>query len=160
MVTRGVLAGACCALVIACGASKSTMSPAAPAAMAPSTGGPANGMAPREEIQALDREIEAQLTSMGVRPPPPPPCVANASCAQVIPQALAIQPAAEDPTCKPGPSDTCKDSCTLSDTICKNADRICVLAQQLGGADAYANETCVRGNESCKTSRERCCACL
>ena len=105
-------------------------------------------MAPREEIQALDREIEAQLTSMGVRPSPPPPCVASASCAQVIPQALAIKPAAEDPTCKPAPSDSCKDSCTLSDTICKSADRICVLAQQLGGADAYANETCSRGNES------------
>lgn len=161
MVTKGVLAGACCALVIACGASK--RSGMAPATMAPSSdaaGVAPGGMAPRDEIQALDREIEASLTSMGVRPTPPAACAANASCAEVVPQALGVKPAAEDPTCKPGVSDRCKDSCTLSDSICKNADRICVLAQQLGGTDAYANETCARGNESCKASRERCCACM
>lgn len=159
---KGLLAGACCALVIACAANK--MSPAAaPLSSSPGTdgaGGPPNGMAPREEIEALDHEIEASLTSMGVRPTPPAACAATASCSQAVPQALALKPAAEDNTCKPGASDTCKDSCTLSDSICKNADRICVLAQQLGGADAYANETCSRGNDSCKASRERCCACL
>ena len=68
--------------------------------------------------------------------------------------------AAEDPTCKVGASQTCTDSCNLSDSICKNADRICVLAKELGGSDAYANETCDRGNASCKASRERCCGCM
>ena len=82
------------------------------------------------------------------------------SCGQVAPIPMGLKPAASDPTCKVGASQTCTDSCNLSDSICKNADRICVLAKELGGADAYANETCDRGNASCKASRERCCGCM
>jgi len=155
-----LLAGACCAIVIACASSpKMAGSPS----VAPATadgGAPAGGMGPREEIQALDREIEAELTSMGVRPTPPAACAANQSCGQVAPMAIGVKPSAEDPTCKAGASDTCQDSCKLSDSICKSADRICVLAKELGGSDAYANETCERGNTSCKASRERCCGCM
>jgi hypothetical protein len=117
-------------------------------------------MGPREEIRQLDQEIEAALSGMGVQPTPAAPCAANQSCGQVVPQAIGVPPAASDPTCKAGASETCKDACNLSDSICKNADRICVLAQELGGTDAYANETCERGNTSCKAARERCCACL
>ena len=161
MVTKGVVFGACVALVIACSAKPKMAS--SPATMAPAStdgSGVPGGMAPREEIQSLDRDIEAALTGMGLRPAPPAPCAANQSCGQVAPMPMAIKPASEDPTCKVGASDTCKDSCNLSDSICKNADRICVLAKELGGADAYANETCERGNTSCKASRERCCGCL
>ncbi|MBA3456247.1 MAG: hypothetical protein H0T42_24315 [Deltaproteobacteria bacterium] len=162
--TRGLLVGGCCAVAIACSAKGSQQTAARSPVSAVSdrqvvAAGP-TGMTPRDEIETLDREIEAQLTSMGVRPTPPATCAADASCAQVSPQPMSVVPAAADPTCKPAASDTCKDSCTLSDSICKNADRICVLAQQLGGTDAYANETCDRGNTSCKAARERCCSCL
>jgi hypothetical protein len=63
-------------------------------------------------------------------------------------------------TCKPAVSDTCKDSCTLSDSICGNAEKICTLAKQLGAADSYANEKCAKGTDTCKKSQERCCSCM
>lgn len=170
MVTRGLLVGGLCALAIACSANRKQATPASvqrsPIAAAPSrmdrspiSTGP-SGMAARDEIEVLDREIEAALTRVGLRPTPRPLCAVDGNCSELAPTPMGIKPAAEDPTCKPGPSDTCKDSCNLSDSICKNADRICVLAQQLGGTDAYANETCERGNASCKASRERCCGCM
>jgi len=163
VVTRapfGLALGACCAIVIACSSSpKHAMSPA----VAPTSGdapGGVSGMTPLDEIRALDQEIEASLTGMGVKPTPRADCAADASCGQSTPVAMSVPAAVDDPTCKPGASDTCQDSCKLSDSICKSADRICVLAKEIGGADAYANETCVRGNASCKASRERCCGCL
>ena len=136
------------------------MSPATVSPAGADGGALPGGVGPREEIQALDRDIEAALTGMGVKPTPPATCAANQSCGQVAPIPMGLPPAIEDPTCKAGTSDTCKDSCSLSDSICKNADRICVLAKELGGSDAYANETCERGNTSCKASRERCCGCM
>ena len=155
----GLVAGVCCAFAIACGASR-PQTTAAPTMAPAADGGAPGGMAPRDEIRQLDQEIEAALTGMGVRPTPPAACAATASCEQAAPVAMGVKPAQEDPTCKAGTSDTCKDACTLSDSICKNADRICVLAQQLGGTDAYANETCARGNTSCTAARERCCGCM
>ena len=68
--------------------------------------------------------------------------------------------AAGGSSCKSGASDTCKDSCTLSTSICKNAERICAIAKQLGERDDYANEKCVKGSGSCKQSKERCCSCM
>jgi len=157
----GLLLGSCCALVIACAASKQAASPA----VAPNSGGGAepgsqNGMAALDEIRALDQEIEAQLTGMGVKPTPRADCAADGSCGRSTPVAMSVPLVVDDPTCKPAASDTCQDSCKLSDSICKSADRICVLAKEIGGADAYANETCTRGNASCKASRERCCGCM
>jgi hypothetical protein len=163
VVTKGVVAGALCALAIACSASKPRLA-ASPTTMPSGADGGAglapDGMAPLDEIRQLDQEIEAALTGVGLRPAGPPPCAANQSCGQVAPIPMGLAPAVEDPTCKAGASETCKDSCTLSDSICKNADRICVLATELGGSVAYANETCEKGNASCKASRERCCGCM
>jgi hypothetical protein len=141
-------------IVVACGAAKQSPS------MAPSLATPAPGGSPREQIDALDRAIEDELMKMGVRPSPPPDCVAGASCGSTAPEPMTVTPAAEDPTCKPAASSTCKDSCTLSDSICSNADKICTIAKQLGGADAYANEKCQRGKTSCETAHTRCCSCM
>jgi hypothetical protein len=156
----GLLAGASCMLVIACASTRQSSQAPAPT----STGaesvmmpGPASA---RDEIDRLDRAIDDELTKMGVRPTPPPACVTAASCAQEAPQPLSIKPAAEDPTCKPAAADACKDSCTLSDSICSNAEKICTIAKQLGGDDAYANEKCQRGTTSCQTAHERCCSCM
>ncbi|MDB4961719.1 MAG: hypothetical protein JWP01_1718 [Myxococcales bacterium] len=156
----GWLAGASCMFVIACASTKQASQAPAPA----SSGGPETvmmpGSSPREQIDALDRAIEDELTRMGVRPAPPPACVASASCSEAAPQPMSIKPVAEDPTCKPAPGDTCRDSCTLSDSICSNAGKICEIAKQLGGDDAYANEKCQRGTTSCELAHERCCSCM
>ena len=153
----GLLAGACAAAVIACaGASSRSQAPTSATAM------PEAGAAPLDrhaELDALDRAIAADLEKLGLPPPAPPACAA-VGCASVTPTPMGVTPAAADPTCQAGTSDTCKDACTLSDAICANAGRICDLATQLGGDDARANETCERGKASCTVSRTRCCGCL
>lgn len=154
-----LMLGASCALVIACASNKQSAMAPAPTSAGSSDPG-SLGMAPLDEIRALDQEIEASLSGMGVKPTPPAACTTDQSCAQSTPVAMGMTSAVDDPTCKAGASQTCQDSCKLSDSICVNADKICTLAKQIGGTDAYANETCARGNASCKASRERCCGCL
>ena len=56
-------------------------------------------------------------------------------------------------------SDTCSESCKLSGSICENAAKICDIAKQLGGTDAYANDKCASGNASCDASHAKCCSC-
>lgn len=151
----GLVLGACLAVVIGCAAAPSR------ATAPPATSQGATGTAedPHAEIARLDRAIDAELAQRGLPPAAAPACT-GASCAPTAAEPMATtSSAAEATTCRPGPSDTCKDSCTLSDSICSNAARICDLARQLGGGDAYANETCAKGRASCETSRRRCCGC-
>jgi len=152
-----VAVGACAALV-ACGANRST-APAAPTTAMPEATAPGMTLDPRAQIEALDREIDAGLAELNVSPPVPA-CVAAATCSQLAPEPMATQPAVQDPACQPGSSDVCTDTCTLSGSICENAKRICELARDLGGTDAYANEKCAKGNASCEAARERCCSCV
>jgi hypothetical protein len=56
--------------------------------------------------------------------------------------------------------ETCRDACRLSDSICDSSGRICRIAVDLGGGDAYANEKCAGGKASCEASRTKCCGCL
>lgn len=155
---RALVGGVAIAAVIACGGSQKVRSPATTAPEAGAAGAMPQGMDPRAEIERLDAEIDAALSGMQL-PPPVPACVAAAACGQAQPATTQVQPFATDPACTPGTSDTCKDACTLSDSICENAGRICELAGQLGGADAYANEKCAKGNTSCEQARGRCCGC-
>jgi hypothetical protein len=156
----GLVAGALCAIAIACGgAAKHAAAPAAPEAGMPAAAGPAGD--PRAELDALSRQIDADLAALGLpRPPVPataciqPPCDAEAMSAGAAPAHAA------DPACKPGGGETCRDACRLSDSICDSAGRICRIAADLGGGDAYANEKCASGKASCDASRTRCCGCL
>jgi hypothetical protein len=81
-------------------------------------------------------------------------CNLDLSCAAFA----AAEP--QPPTCKPSRSDTCTQTCTIKESICKNAARICQLAIDLGGNDAYANDKCSSGNASCEAAKQRCCGCL
>lgn len=151
-----------CAIAVACGGAKSTMAPAATGAMPTAPAGEPGAMGGgRAELDALSARIDADLAAMGLSRPAPaadaciqPPCTA---------EALSVQPApahAQDPTCRPGGGDVCRDSCRLSDSICDNSGRICRIATDLGGGDAYANEKCAGGRASCETARAKCCGCL
>lgn len=161
-IRAGLALGASCAALIACAASsdksRTSTAPGVAGSSEPRGASPAH-----EEIARLDAAIDAELAKRSLPPAPAPPC-AGVGCAGAAATAveLGVGPRVEsDPkTCKPGPSDTCKDSCTLADSICTNAGKICDLAKQLGDDDAWANEKCAKGTDSCKRSEQRCCSCL
>lgn len=155
----GLLVGACLALVVACAAGKSSMSApqAAPTAEAMPAGGGAGNA--RDQIVVLETQIDAEMTQLGLNPTPQPVCP-DGTCSASAAEPMTVTPSAQDTTCKPGKSDTCTQACTLSDSICDNAGKICELAKELGGDDSFANKTCTRGKASCQASRTRCCGCL
>lgn len=66
--------------------------------------------------------------------------------------------AATDMTCKPGPSDTCTETCNLGTSICGNAKKICDIAKDLQGDD-WAADKCSSANKSCDSARSKCCSC-
>jgi hypothetical protein len=152
----GLIAGACCAALLACAAAK--QSSVSPVPSQRDAGAPGAMQTPHDEIASLDAAIDAELTKRSL--PVVAPSCSGASCsatASAIPMGAFQR--VEGPSCKAPVNDTCKDSCTMADSICKNADRICTLAKQLDN-DAWANEKCVKGSESCTQSNKLCCSCL
>ena len=146
-----------CAVVVvalaACGGQKSS-------AMAPGmSGAEPSPMTmpndPRNEIDALAKQIDDQLATAGIATMAPATCEASHSCTA---EPFGLPPRIEDPTCRPATTDTCTQSCTLSDSVCTNADKICAIARKLGDDD-YATEKCQSANDSCKRTREKCCGC-
>jgi hypothetical protein len=151
----GALAGlGCVMIVIACGgrAAKGSMPQASPPQPIGAHGGT------RARIDELDREIDGQLARMSLTRPGVSPgvCVQPPCGAEAL--ASPGQPTAA-PSCRPGPSERCKESCELADSICGNSAKICELATLLGGADAYANDRCASGKAACATAGQACCGC-
>ena len=144
---------ACWSAMIACGA-RPTAATSPPTASGAETG-PMPGD-PRTEIDRLASEIDTALAQAGVATLAPASCESMHACTA---DAYDVKPRVEDPSCTPATTETCTQSCTLSDSVCDNAGKICKLAAQLGGGDAYANEKCQSGNDSCKRTREKCCGC-
>jgi hypothetical protein len=106
------------------------------------------------EIETLDREIGDALAKMQLARPQ----VVPGSAPDLAMSSKVNVTAAEDPACKRGAGDTCTQSCTLADSICKNAKRICEIASKLGN-DPWANDKCTGGTESCRVAHENCCNC-
>lgn len=150
-VLLAVMTGAFVALAIACGGAPS-------ASKASMTGGGMHGD-PRAEIDRLDAQIAAEMERLGQPRPEPAAGACTADCAPQSMAAAATSAKSEDPACKPAATATCSDACTLKQSICANAARICEIAAQLGGADAYANDKCNRGTASCEAAKQRCCNC-
>ena len=156
-VAPGLIAGACCAALLACAAGKP--SAVAPVASQHDAGALAPQSSEHDEITRLEAAIDAELTKRSLPAAAPPSC-SGASClsaAGAIP--MGSMKRVEGPSCKAPVNDTCKDSCTMADSICQNAERICTIAKQLDN-DAWANEKCVKGSESCTQSNKLCCSCL
>jgi hypothetical protein len=154
LVLGAVLVG--CAIAVACGGAR----PATPERLAaPSraqTMAPAPGD-PRAEIDALDREITAELARAQIAPPAAASC-SGAACGAAIGEPFAT-PVVTDPACHRAPSEKCNDVCTLSTSICRNQQRICDLARQLAGDDWAANK-CTRARTSCQAAHDSCCSCM
>lgn len=144
----GLVVGGVLAFAIACGggAKKS-------ADMPPRADLPPRSDA-RAELERLDQEITAQMQQLGEPRPNPPVAACVENCPQ--PMIAPVDPA----TCVPAKTDTCTQACTLKDSICTNAQKICALAAELGGNDPRANETCNRGVASCEAAKTRCCGCM
>jgi hypothetical protein len=99
---------------------------------------------PHDEIQALSNEIDGQRTQLGVT---------NAS-----PMAVPTNPVAVAASCPRPDNDRCSQTCTLSDSICGNAKRICELADQLAG-DSWATGKCDNAKQVCDDATKHCCEC-
>lgn len=143
----GVIAGVgLAALIAACGANKPMRGPHDVNSAPPSPLPPLAEV--HAEIERLDAAIAADRATLALDEPD--------ADAMVAVQAMAVGHAAD--TCAPAAGDRCGDACTLSDSICDNAGRICGLADQLPG-DAWARERCDAGKATCAASIERCCDC-
>ena len=111
------------------------------------------GSDPHARIQELSNQIDSQRAQLQL--PEPPSCEPN--CTPAV--AMARTPSyKDDAQCHPGQSQTCSDACTLSDSICKNADEICDLAGTLAG-DSWAAQKCNEGKATCDAAKAKCCAC-
>lgn len=53
---------------------------------------------------------------------------------------------------------SCGDVCSLADAICDNAEQICILAEELGKADTWAQDKCSSAKASCRDAKKKCCA--
>lgn len=161
----GLALGASVALVVACGASQKSASTVASESAA--TGAPPTFASPSEQraqIDALDAEITASFAQLGVERPAPAalPALGCRPGVDCTPQTMStgIDAPREDAACMPGTSDVCDTSCTLADSVCSNAAKICTIAGELGGSDTYANEKCDAGKSACERASERCCSCM
>ncbi len=160
----GILLGSLLALVIGCAAKSAPRSTAAPTATAaeqpPEPAAVGGSATPQSEIKLLDEQISDDMAKLSLtRPTAQPMTCTGADCKQQLSGAAVAAEEPSPPTCKPK-GDTCTQACTIKDSICKNATRICQLAIDLGGNDAYANDKCSSGNASCEAAKQRCCGCL
>jgi hypothetical protein len=141
------------AAIVACGGSAAPRTKSTGLAPVMTPGGLGGKKA---EIEQLDRDIDAKLGEMNVaRPAAVPP----ASSMDPVAMGARNLTSAQDAQCSPGPSETCTRSCTLADSICTNAARICKLADDLG-EDAWARDKCANSSESCRVAHESCCSCV
>jgi len=104
----------------------------------------------RAEIDRLAADIEAKRGELQLLEP-------TQDQLDHAPTEATVNPI-KDPSCRPAQNDTCKTSCTLGDSICDNAHRICELARSLPG-DMYATQKCARANTVCEAASEKCCKC-
>lgn len=104
----------------------------------------------RAELDSLYAQIEEDRSQLGIEEP---------GYDAGTPLPMGDMPRMQtDNTCRPAQSETCTSSCKLSDSICKNAERICELANDLK-PDEQAAAKCVKAEKTCKTAHDKCCGC-
>ncbi len=136
-------------IVVACAAPAKTSSQAPSKPMVPTVDR-------HDEIERLSSEIESERERMALPEPPALPEAPQSASATAVP--MEQVPSSQAADCHHGTSQTCTDSCTLSDQICQNAQKICDLAHQLQG-DGWAAAKCDHGKQTCDAAHASCCAC-
>jgi hypothetical protein len=107
---------------------------------------------PKGQLDRLFAQVEQERQQMSLPEEQVDPGV------RTVPVAEPHRTPQTDATCKPAPSDTCNTSCTLSGSICKNKDRICELAKDLGDDDSLGK--CNKATKTCKKASDTCCSCM
>lgn len=54
---------------------------------------------------------------------------------------------------------SCGDVCSIADAICDNTEQICILADELGKDDQWAQGKCSSAKASCRDAKKLCCKC-
>ncbi|MEP6860856.1 MAG: hypothetical protein ABJE66_09565 [Deltaproteobacteria bacterium] len=162
MSLRMLCAAAAATTIVACamGGAPTSMAPSTAAAPAPAPELPQPNSPQDDQIASLSRDIESARGTMGLPAPAPGAGRTGAMpmTSDVKPSVAPIGPVEPtQATCHPA-SDTCSQTCTLSESICGNAKKICEIANELPG-DAWASNKCVEGNETCVAAKKRCCDC-
>jgi hypothetical protein len=150
---RALIAGAAIAAIVACGGGSPKKAAVAPGT-ADAGAAPPVGKHDHRIVEA-EEKINTALKQLGVDPLPTivtpcgdPPCGMRTQSAKP----------SEDPTCQHGETQTCKDTCTLADSICENAKTICDISKELN--DTWANNKCAGAEISCENARKKCCGCV
>ena len=139
-------------VVSACGGAKGAKSAAPSPESSQTTGAPEVMQPPqREQIEKLEAEIDASRGQLQLGEPTNPEIAAAST------QPMGALPALQDPKCKPAKTESCTSSCTISDSICSNADKICKLASEL--SDDWARGKCAKANKTCEAAKGKCCGC-
>jgi hypothetical protein len=99
---------------------------------------------PHDEIESLSKEIDGQRTELGM--------------STAMPMSTMANPVAAAASCPRPDNDRCSQTCTLSDSICGNAKRICELADRLAG-DTWASGKCDDAKQVCAAATQHCCEC-
>lgn len=134
--------------LVACSSVNQSSKAPTMAPMAPTE--PAGTGDPHARIEQLSKLIDDQMQSFG-NPSAMHPMAASAA----VPAAPF---STTDTQCHPAKTDTCDDTCKLSDSICGNAKKICDLAKDLAG-DTWAEGKCTDANKSCDSAHAKCCGC-
>lgn len=162
MVRNFIAAALCMAIVAACaGGRKASMAPTSEAPRTSDTSAAAGtptvdtGPMPGDPKAQIDEawsaiEIESKRMNIALAPEP---AAGTSPAAQPM-----TTPLSTDASCKHANNDRCNDSCTLSDSICKNAEKICRLATQLA-PDEWAAGKCTQAKQTCESAHESCCTC-
>ena len=122
--------------------------------VAPQQTGETQPTGPHGEIERLAHEIDTQRLQMALPELAPAPACEQCT-ATPMSEPVTV---ASDAQCHPGQSTTCHDSCTLSDSICGNAAKICDLAAGLPD-DGWAAQHCTSAKQTCDAAHAKCCAC-
>lgn len=149
------------ALAVSCGGARKVTSPSTAApetspATAPSDAAGTQTMPVEDARAELERrvaELEQQRTTMQL----PEPAISSSAASEGA-TPMGSVPRSTDASCKPARTERCTSSCTLSDSICTNASRICELASQLPG-DGWAATKCAQAKQTCESAHETCCSC-
>jgi hypothetical protein len=145
-VIRGLVLGAFLGGIIACAGQRAATAPA-PTAGAEPPHAPVMGDDPHAQITALEHDIVANHGTFVDR---------DAMTSAVEP--MSVLPKSTDASCHPAPTQTCGDSCKLSDSICDDAKKICDIASTLAD-DRWAAGKCESGKTSCTDAHKSCCEC-
>ncbi len=142
----GLALGLACTTIVACAAGHMSARSTAPAQA--DAGLPVGRDPDHAEIERLAAEIAQQRQTDGFT-----------STAVPLAEPMSVMPRSSDDSCHHGGGDVCTSACTIADSICDNAGKICALADKLPG-DRWAAGKCSDGQASCVEAQTKCCGCL